>query len=470
MLPTTAIKADSSSAAAGIKDKDSAALSLAANFSSYFSQMVAALPSSQAGLAEPPTPEAAPAPTPAVSHRADSAKKPSQSSTSSALSAASDGVNGGAQAGANAPAPAAASQTPQDPGQAGPASDQAAAPAATAVAGTQAAAVAGVASGAPGASSAKAAPAPDDVPTPAAGATAAAQTATPQSTATQDALAQAYPGGKFQSSYGDAETPLTTKAPLTELVNQIQMDTNASAVAQKDSASALAPAAAAAAAVPSPTPQIDLAAAFQAFQTPQLASQVTLLAQPTAESVVAGTSVSASAGAASNAAAAQAMGAGAQAGASGSVRVTASTSGDSARATSDPTPFSQVDGTIKWLVKNQDQGAELQLHPESLGQVQIKLKVEGTVVHAKVWASEASTVPILQDHRAQLETSLKAQGLTLGSFDLQHGHRQQQTPLPTPAATPSTPSVSLTAAQAGQDSPVSLSQIALHTSRIEYVA
>ena len=54
-----------------------------------------------------------------------------------------------------------------------------------------------------------------------------------------------------------------------------------------------------------------------------------------------------------------------------------------------------------------------------------RAQVEGTVVHAKVWASEASAVPVLQDHRASLETSLKAQGLTLGSFDLQHGRRER---------------------------------------------
>jgi len=131
---------------------------------------------------------------------------------------------------------------------------------------------------------------------------------------------------------------------------------------------------------------------------------------------------------------------------------------------------SQVDGTIRWLVKNQDQGAELQLHPESLGRVQVNLKVEGTVVHAKVWASEASTVPVLQDHRAALEASLKSQGLPLGSFDLQHGHRQQQEPLPTPTAPAPTPVASLTAARTGQETPVSLANAVSHTSRIEYVA
>jgi flagellar hook-length control protein FliK len=207
-------------------------------------------------------------------------------------------------------------------------------------------------------------------------------------------------------------------------------------------------------------------AALQALLAPQQAGQTALAAMPAAQP-----NVVASAGSiAGNAAAAQAVGAGAQPGASGSVRVTASASTDTSQAAGEPTLASQVGGTIRWLVKNQDQSAELQLHPESLGRVQVSLKVEGTVVHAKVWASEASTVPVLQDHRASLEASLKSQGLTLGSFDLQHGHRQQQEPPPTPSEPASATPVSLALPRAGQESPVSLANTMSHTSRIEYVA
>ena len=90
--------------------------------------------------------------------------------------------------------------------------------------------------------------------------------------------------------------------------------------------------------------------------------------------------------------------------------------------------FTQVDGTIRWLIKNQEKGAELQLNPESLGRVTIKLHIEGGEVHARLWASEATTLPLLQDQKAALEASLRQQGLTLGSFDLQHGHRGNDTP------------------------------------------
>jgi flagellar hook-length control protein FliK len=164
------------------------------------------------------------------------------------------------------------------------------------------------------------------------------------------------------------------------------------------------------------------------------------------------------------------VGAGAQPGASGAVRVTATASGEANRPAAEPSLASQVDGTIRWLVKNQDKGAELQLHPESLGRVQINLKVEGNVVHAKVWASDAAAVPVLQDHRSSLEASLKAQGMTLGSFDLQHGHREQQQPMPAPAEPASTPPVSLAVPRTGQETPVSLDNAATQTSRIEYVA
>lgn len=95
--------------------------------------------------------------------------------------------------------------------------------------------------------------------------------------------------------------------------------------------------------------------------------------------------------------------------------------------------FAQMDGSIRWLIKNQEKGAEIQLNPESLGRVVIKLRVEGGEVHARLWASEASTVPILQDHKAALEASLRQQGLSLGSFDLQQGRRGHDAPSSAPS-------------------------------------
>ncbi len=89
-----------------------------------------------------------------------------------------------------------------------------------------------------------------------------------------------------------------------------------------------------------------------------------------------------------------------------------------------PNPVAaQVEGSIRWILNNKTQGAELQLHPESLGRVVIQLKVDGQEVHARLWASESSSMAVLQDHKAFLETSLKEQGLILSSFDLHSGAR-----------------------------------------------
>jgi len=476
MLPTTAIKADTTVASASGKDKDAGSSALAANFSAYFSQMVAAMPAMAASL-----PESQPAVATPPARPAESSKKPAQTEAKSTPSQVNAGAQGdpNAQAGASAQAGAtsqagATTQTgtgaqtgsaqPDATGTQATGAQQA--PAAAGSGQGQAAPLAAAGGTAGPAPQTSAKPAPDPAPAAAAAAPATTAAAEEQSAANaKDALAKAVPGAKFDMQYGGAAAPMTSKAPLTELINQIQMDTNASAAAQKASLPETALAAPVAAAPAAPV-VVDPMAALQALLAPQQAGQTALAAMPAAAPTVA-----ASAGSiAGNAAAAQAVGAGAQPGASGSVRVTASASTATSRPAGEPNLASQVDGTIRWLVKNQDQGAELQLHPESLGRIQIKLKVEGNVVHAKVWASDAAAVPVLQDHRATLEASLKAQGLTLGSFDLQHGHRQQQESLPTPTEPASTPAVSLAPASTGQETPVSGVNAGTHTSRIEYVA
>ncbi|MDR2697095.1 MAG: flagellar hook-length control protein FliK [Holophagales bacterium] len=90
-------------------------------------------------------------------------------------------------------------------------------------------------------------------------------------------------------------------------------------------------------------------------------------------------------------------------------------------------PMSQLEGSVRWLLRTDTKGAEIQLHPENLGRVTVRLRIEGSEVHARVWATEASTMPLLENHKAFLESSLKEQGLTLSSFDLQHGKNGQQT-------------------------------------------
>ena len=84
------------------------------------------------------------------------------------------------------------------------------------------------------------------------------------------------------------------------------------------------------------------------------------------------------------------------------------------------------------MLKGGAQEAQLQLHPEALGQVTIHLKVEGGEVHARIWVTEAASVQAVREGRPHLELSLKEQGLHLGSFDLQQGRRpHQEAPAPT---------------------------------------
>ena len=102
--------------------------------------------------------------------------------------------------------------------------------------------------------------------------------------------------------------------------------------------------------------------------------------------------------------------------------------------TTPPTaPVVQVEGGMRWMLKGGAQEAQLQLHPEALGQVTIHLKVEGGEVHARLWVTEPASVKAVMEGRPHLEQSLKEQGLQLGSFDLQQGHRPFQE---APAATP----------------------------------
>jgi flagellar hook-length control protein FliK len=130
----------------------------------------------------------------------------------------------------------------------------------------------------------------------------------------------------------------------------------------------------------------------------------------------------------------------------------------------------QVESGIRWMLRNAASGAELQLHPEALGRVRIELKVEGGEVHAKLWASDPKSIPVLQENKAFLEVSLKEQGLNLGSFDLRQ-HSQQPQPQHTEGhargqfwPTEARP------VDRGQDAPTGTAPIDLNARRIELIA
>ena len=130
-------------------------------------------------------------------------------------------------------------------------------------------------------------------------------------------------------------------------------------------------------------------------------------------------------------------------------------------------PVSQVAGGMRWMLKTGSQEAQLQLHPDSLGQVTIHLKVEGGEVHARIWVTDPSSAQAVQEGRAHLEMSLKEQGLQLGSFDLQQGnHPSQQAPSTATYSTP--PAADLL--QARQEAPPGPSPSVLNPHHVELYA
>ncbi len=130
-------------------------------------------------------------------------------------------------------------------------------------------------------------------------------------------------------------------------------------------------------------------------------------------------------------------------------------------------PVVQVEGGMRWMLKGGAQEAQLQLHPEALGQVTIHLKVEGGEVHARLWVTEPASVKAVMEGRPHLEQSLKEQGLQLGSFDLQQGHRPFQE---APAATPFRERFTPEAIPARQEAPAAAAVSILNAHHVELYA
>jgi flagellar hook-length control protein FliK len=130
-------------------------------------------------------------------------------------------------------------------------------------------------------------------------------------------------------------------------------------------------------------------------------------------------------------------------------------------------PVLQVEGGIKWMLKGGAQEAQLQLHPDSLGQVTIHLRVEGGEVHARLWITEPGSVQAVQEGRPHLEQALKEQGLQLGSFDLQQGQRPFQEAPSSPA---SREPATLDSPSARQEAPASPATAILNPHHVELYA
>ena len=138
-----------------------------------------------------------------------------------------------------------------------------------------------------------------------------------------------------------------------------------------------------------------------------------------------------------------------------------------APATQPSAPVLQVEGGLRWMLKGGAQEAQLQLHPDSLGQVTIHLKVVGSEVHARMWITEPGSVQAVQEGRPHLEMALKEQGLQLGSFDLQQGQQPFQE---APTAHPFREVSFQEAAPARQEAPVAPAPNVLNSHHVELFA
>jgi len=119
------------------------------------------------------------------------------------------------------------------------------------------------------------------------------------------------------------------------------------------------------------------------------------------------------------------------------------------------------------MLKGGSQEAQLQLHPDSLGQVTIHLKVEGGEVHARLWITEPTSVQVVREGRPHLEQALRDQGLQLGSFDLHQGHRPfQEAPAAPTVREPVVPEAVI----ARQESPAPLLPSILNPHHVELYA
>jgi flagellar hook-length control protein FliK len=490
MLQTIQAKAEATAQTRATKEKETPSEELAGGLNTFFAQFMAAMPTQAAAAGVAPAAsagedvraastasrearEAASTSSREARERVDARALQQDREDAAAADArgterpkATTPEQAVARKAAPDPAPAALAansdqaQATPDPGPAAPASATPAKPQAAPAQVAEAASLTAPADAAAAGSAPEAATAnpAGGAATPAAPAPKAPAPETIAAAKAQAALEQANPGLRVQFQFGDqSATQPTSKPALSEFLNQVKVELQSPSFAGVGSGSG-EPAAPAATATPQLLPALQMP-----LPTEQQAALLSM-GQPLKEGAPAAASLQTAL------TPAEVVGAGAALGANGSVRVTPTTQAAPAAPPRRETPMAQVESTIKWLIKNKDQSAELQLHPEALGRVQIKLKVEGTQVHAKLWASEAAAMPVLQEHRAFLEASLKAQGLTLGSFDLQHGHQSDQAPLPNPE--PALPALVTGTALAatGQEAPVPLTPGPGGAHRIEIVA
>jgi flagellar hook-length control protein FliK len=84
----------------------------------------------------------------------------------------------------------------------------------------------------------------------------------------------------------------------------------------------------------------------------------------------------------------------------------------------------------------------VELHPAELGQVRLDVSFDGTAVHVTMHAENPATSQLLQEHLAELRSSLEQAGVNAGSLSMADGRGarpDQQAHAPRTGAQPSSP-------------------------------
>jgi flagellar hook-length control protein FliK len=95
-----------------------------------------------------------------------------------------------------------------------------------------------------------------------------------------------------------------------------------------------------------------------------------------------------------------------------------------------PTFLPQIEDSITQMLKSKQTSLRIQLHPEDLGRIQLRLIQDENGLRVTMHADHSETGQLLERHLHSLQKSLNDAGIQLTGFDINSGNQnhQQQTP------------------------------------------
>ncbi len=95
-----------------------------------------------------------------------------------------------------------------------------------------------------------------------------------------------------------------------------------------------------------------------------------------------------------------------------------------------PAFLPQIEDSITQMVKSKQTSLRIQLHPEDLGRIQLRLIQDENGLRVTMQADHSETGQLLERHLHSLQKTLNDAGIQLTGFDINSGNqnRQQQTP------------------------------------------